>query len=756
MTERGLRFGVATADHQCEAYDGHDEIRDVWERVRGLVARAKATDFWNRYAEDVKLASDLGCTVFRLSLSWARLEPQPGVWSDEAFAHYRDVLQAMRDAKMSVIVTLVHNTWPLHVQAAGSGAGPLDKGFPDSVERFATQVAQRLGDLIDDYVTINEPNQLVYGWIKGFWMRAYAMPPGQPPYASGDAQMDDVLTLIPNLFRAHAKAREAIRRIRPNARVGTNPLVLGLPQWLQHWIDRNATHLQSPADAKRQASRIAQSKVVEGGRVDCTIAQLTMTQERLQHAFFSEPYYCAHLCVLHAPAFSLPADAQTWCGPVAVVADTLPSTIVGGWFPAATIKYVDTMDDAVAALRRGEVEAVFDDDVSLQQYAGDPLGITQLAGIPQYFAVAMALGSRTLLNIVDRAIRDLRKEHPEIPSAFNRKTVAHVGREAAAEADDKRSVPEMDRSIARIRKRGKLVVGIHPGVQGLCVADSAQGDTAAGDARHHQDDSEIAMLSMRATRRIGRVGAIMAQTPLDSGRSNAVRYEGLEPDIARRIAQLIFGDPECVEFVPLQGVHRINATRSSFLHAFFALRKSIGIFTTLLGTNWWNLGMAGKLPEFLCPREAVGTLDYVGLDYYWGVPSFWPRDLHRLSAASDFQYANAPVWPDALEMILREAAREFPGKPIIVVENGCVVKASGVGRPDYLTEHVNQVRKAVEKGVPVDTYICWSITSNREWGLPFDDGSDFGLYHIDLDTDPDLKRQPTDSSRTYASLIADR
>jgi len=45
----GLRFGVATADHQCEAYDGHDDIRDVWERVRALVARGKATDFWHRY-----------------------------------------------------------------------------------------------------------------------------------------------------------------------------------------------------------------------------------------------------------------------------------------------------------------------------------------------------------------------------------------------------------------------------------------------------------------------------------------------------------------------------------------------------------------------------------------------------------------------------------------------------------------------------------------------------------------------------------
>jgi beta-glucosidase/6-phospho-beta-glucosidase/beta-galactosidase/ABC-type amino acid transport substrate-binding protein len=718
-----LRFGVATADHQCEAYDGHDDIRDVWERVRGLVPRGKATDFWNRYLEDIELARGLGCTVFRLSLSWARLEPEPGVWNDEAFAHYREVLQGLRDARMSAVITLLHNTWPIHVQAAGAGAGLLDKSFPDRLARFAQEVAQRLGDLIGDYVTINEPNQLVYGWIKGFWMRAYAMPPGQPPYESGDAQMDDVLALIPNLFRAHAKARAVIRRIRPSARVGTNPLVLGLPRWLQHWIDRAATHLKSPEDAKRQAARIAQSAIVEGGRIDCSIAQLTMTLDRLQHAFFSEPYYITHLAVLHRSALPLPQPAQEWRGNVAVVADTLPARIVAGWFPAATIRYLPAMAQAVEALRSGDADAVFDDAVTLQEHTSDSFGLTPLPNSEQYFAVAMAPGSRTLLNIVDRAIRDLRREHPDMPNAFNRKTVAHVGREdeaqtagSARDRSEQEPVPKMDRSVERIRRRGKLRVGIHPGVGGLCT--------------------------------------LRPNTSEARGGTGAPQYEGLEPELGRRIAQLIFGDPGRVEFVPMHGQQRLDATRS-WVHVLFALRKSIAIFSTLLGTNWWNLGMAGKLPEFLCPRECVGTLDFVGLDYYWGVPSFWPGELHRLSAAADFQYASAPVWPNAINMILSEAARDFPGKPIIVVENGCVVRVPGFTRADYLKAHVAQVRKAVELGAPVEAYLCWSITSNREWGLTFDDGSDFGLYHVDLDTDPALTRKPTDSSRTYASLIAD-
>ena len=193
----------------------------------------------------------------------------------------------------------------------------------------------------------------------------------------------------------------------------------------------------------------------------------------------------------------------------------------------------------------------------------------------------------------------------------------------------------------------------------------------------------------------------------------------------------------------------------SWVHVLFALRKSIAIFSTLLGTNWWNLGMAGKLPEFLCPRECAGTLDFVGLDYYWGVPSFWPGELHRLSAAADFQYASAPVWPNAINMILSESARDFPGKPIIVVENGCVVRVPGFHARRLLEGARCASAQSGRLGAPVEAYLCWSITSNREWGLTFDDGSDFGLYHVDLDTDPTLGRKPTDSSRTYASLIAD-
>ncbi len=704
--QRSIRFGVATADHQCEAYTGQDDIRDVWERVRGLTVRGRATDFWNRFREDADLAKSLGCSAFRLSLSWTRLEPQPGAWDDGAFAHYREVLQYLRDAGMMTVVTLHHNTWPLHVQAASNGAGMLDDGFPDRMAEYAAQVATRLGDLIDRYVTINEPNQLVYGFIKGFWMRTYPMPPGLPPFATSEQQMDAVLRLIPNLFRSHARMRAEIRKVRPGAMVGANPLILGLPRWLQHIVDRNATRLKTPEHARLQARRLAQRSLIDSGVVDVSLAQLTMTHERMQHVLFSEPYVVAHPAVLHDASVALPESFDVWKGRVGVLQDAPMAEKAAGYFPDAAVTFYSDAPRAIDALDRGEVDALFDDDVILRQYSNDKRTLSNVPGNDQPFCVAMALGNRALLNAVDRALRAFKKDHPQLPNSDNRKTVADIGRSGAgAEADASSTVPDLDGSLERIRRRGVLRAGIHPGVDGLCAPDGHGG------------------------------------------------YGGLEPDLARAIARQVLGTRARVEFVPLARAKRLTATRSP-LRIFDNVRKAFAMFGTLVGTNWWNLGMAGKLPHFLCPPECAGTLDYVGLDYYWGVPSIRPGQIQRLFSAAQARYGNAPVWPNELESILEEAQEQFPGKPIVVIENGCVTSTDGFSRAQYLDAHIREVDRALEKGLPIEAYLCWSITSNREWGLPFDDNSDFGLFHIDLDRDPDLKRIPTEASARYAEIIA--
>jgi beta-glucosidase/6-phospho-beta-glucosidase/beta-galactosidase len=164
--------------------------------------------------------------------------------------------------------------------------------------------------------------------------------------------------------------------------------------------------------------------------------------------------------------------------------------------------------------------------------------------------------------------------------------------------------------------------------------------------------------------------------------------------------------------------------------------------------------MAGKLPEFLCPKECIGQQDFVGLDYYWGISSLRLSRIQALIDAGLGRFDRAPVWPGGLYGHLRYLADLVPNLPLLILENGCVDVADGVDRASYIRQHVRQVQRAVTDGTNVAGYVCWSVTSNREWGYAFGSHSDFGLYHIALDTDPELKRVSTPAADVYQEIIA--
>jgi hypothetical protein len=230
---------------------------------------------------------------------------------------------------------------------------------------------------------------------------------------------------------------------------------------------------------------------------------------------------------------------------------------------------------------------------------------------------------------------------------------------------------------------------------------------------------------------------------------------GREIDLAREIAREVLRDPDRVRLRVVDPRSRLRAVTGRLGGLLEPLLRPLAVALTALDTNWWHLGMAGRLPDLLCPHEAAGRQDYIGVDYYWGTSSVQLHRLRQLSDSSLGDFRDAPVWPGGMGLTLRRLTRLFPGLPVVIVENGCVERADGIDRASYLRLHLEQVRRAVRAGVPLLAYICWSITSNREWGLPFDGGSDFGLYHIGLDTDPDLRRSPTEAARLYAGIIRD-
>jgi beta-glucosidase/6-phospho-beta-glucosidase/beta-galactosidase len=152
----------------------------------------------------------------------------------------------------------------------------------------------------------------------------------------------------------------------------------------------------------------------------------------------------------------------------------------------------------------------------------------------------------------------------------------------------------------------------------------------------------------------------------------------------------------------------------------------------------------------------MGEQDFVGFDYYWGTRSLMPKRIQQLLGAASGHFETAPVWSGVLYEMLKFHAKLFPNQEILIIENGCVDTADGMTRGAYLREHIREVQRAYQEGINVVGYICWCITSNREWGLPFNKSSDFGLYHIDLDHDPELKRIETEDTTIYRNIVKQR
>jgi hypothetical protein len=179
--------------------------------------------------------------------------------------------------------------------------------------------------------------------------------------------------------------------------------------------------------------------------------------------------------------------------------------------------------------------------------------------------------------------------------------------------------------------------------------------------------------------------------------------------------------------------------------------KTFAALFSFVSSNWWQLGMRGALPTFLCPEECRAQLDFLAFDYYFGT-----EHLHRIGGLLDVmerRYDRAPVWAGGLLDALRYFQGMFPDKPIFVIENGVAGSMKTKTRARYLRDHIAQLQHARRDGVKVIGYLAWSLTTNREWGLPSGPASDFGLYHIDLDGDPNLTRQATPAATAYAALI---
>jgi len=167
--------------------------------------------------------------------------------------------------------------------------------------------------------------------------------------------------------------------------------------------------------------------------------------------------------------------------------------------------------------------------------------------------------------------------------------------------------------------------------------------------------------------------------------------------------------------------------------------------------------------------ELINHLDFLGVNYYTRTvikhdskfPIFATSQVHPKGNEYSGMWE---IYPNGLYELLVTVYENYSKQikspqtmpTMMVTENGIPVpdgfdfdgKIRDERRIRYLGQHILQVQKAIQKGVPVKGYFVWSLMDNFEWALGYD--KRFGLVYVDFKTQ---KRTIKDSGKWFAEVI---
>ena len=159
-------LGAAASAWQTEGWSGkkagQDSYLDLWYKQDRQVwhngyGPAKATDFFNRYREDVALMKLAGLTHYRTSINWSRfmLDYEKGVVDEEYAAYIDNLLDEMHRQGIEPMICLEHYELPACLLEKYQGWS--SKLVVEWFVLYAEAVFARYAGKVKRWFTFNEP-----------------------------------------------------------------------------------------------------------------------------------------------------------------------------------------------------------------------------------------------------------------------------------------------------------------------------------------------------------------------------------------------------------------------------------------------------------------------------------------------------------------------------------------------------------------------------------------------------------------------
>ncbi|QHC66196.1 beta-glucosidase [Rathayibacter sp. VKM Ac-2759] len=389
-------WGTATAAYQIEgavSEDGRgDSIWDAFARRPGAIADgrtgAPADDHYHRFGEDTAIMADLGVDAYRFSISWSRIQADgTGPGNVAGLDFYRRLAEGLLERGVTPWATLYH--WDLP-QALEERGGWLERDTASRFADYAAIVAESLGDVVGDWITLNEP------WCSSFLGYAAGV------HAPGRTEGTAAARAAHHLLLGHGLALPRLREATPGASVGIT---------LNLYSVRAATGSAADQDAARRidglGNRLFLDPVLTGAYPEDVLADLGEQEWFAEHApaedlaaisapidFLGINYYSRHTVRAGEPA----AEASAYPGSESVeFVDTGAAKTRMGWeiHPDGLLDVLDQAHALAPALPLFVTEngSAYDDDVAPDGSIDDP---ERTAYLEQHVAACRAAVERGL------------------------------------------------------------------------------------------------------------------------------------------------------------------------------------------------------------------------------------------------------------------------------------------------------------------------------------------------------------------------
>lgn len=160
--------------------------------------------------------------------------------------------------------------------------------------------------------------------------------------------------------------------------------------------------------------------------------------------------------------------------------------------------------------------------------------------------------------------------------------------------------------------------------------------------------------------------------------------------------------------------------------------------------HWILSAFSDYMFNWYFPDRVRNHLDFLGINYY---TRGFVRNLGDVVyRGSEKNCMGWEVYPRGLGKAMERAYRRYK-KPIMITENG-ICTDNDFQRIKFLKEHVSEVMRLREKGIPIIGYLYWSLLDNYEWAEGFEPR--FGLVEVDYRTGERIIRK---SALFYREII---